>query len=293
MQTQKAFNLIYFPEITSTNTHALRNIADFLDRDVLMAEIQTEGRGRFDRKWISDKPENIYISFVLKPPVILSDQRERENLSDGIYKHQAQSNNSSLDRSSHFAEDDNRNEHQKQPGLFPLNNIPQYLSVKLCEILENYGISPVIKWPNDVLINGKKIAGILAQTSIRGNTFKGLVLGIGVNLNFEKADMEKIDRPATSLNLVLGEKIDRDAFLKKFLNGFFENYDNFLNNGFDFIKHDYVKRAYFLGNTVTVNTYNSEVRGIAKKIADDGSLVIIPENCENELIINMGEILEF
>ena len=264
MQTQKAFNLIYFPEITSTNTHALRNIADFLDRDVLMAEIQTEGRGRFDRKWISDQPENIYISFVLKPPVILSDQH-----------------------------DDNRNEHQKQPCLFPLNNIPQYLSVKLCEILETYGISPVIKWPNDVLINGKKIAGILAQTSIRGNTFKGLVLGIGVNLNFEKADMEKIDRPATSLNLVLGEKIDRDAFLKKFLNGFFENYDNFLNNGFDFIKHDYVKRAYFLGNTVTVNTYNSEVRGIAKKIADDGSLVIIPENCKNELIINMGEILEF
>jgi BirA family transcriptional regulator, biotin operon repressor / biotin---[acetyl-CoA-carboxylase] ligase len=250
MQTQKTFNLIYFPEITSTNTHAIRNIADFSDRDVLMAEIQTEGRGRFDRKWISDKPENIYISFVLKPSVKIGEDSS-------------------------------------------LNNISQYLSVKLCETLETYRISPAIKWPNDVLVNNKKIAGILAQTSIRGNNLQGLVLGIGINLNFEETDMEKIDRPATSLNLVLNQKINRDKFLENFLNRFFENYDNFLNTGFDFIKRDYVKRAYFLGNAVTVDTYKTKIRGIAQKIADDGSLVIIPENSSEETIINMGEILEF
>jgi len=259
MQTQKAFNIIYFPEITSTNTHAVKNIADLSDRDVLMAEIQTEGRGRFDRKWISDKPENIYISFVLKPEIIIGESSS-------------------------------------------LNNISQYLSVKLCEILETYGVKPVIKWPNDVLVNSKshdadvsfsKIAGILAQTSIRGNNFQGLALGIGVNLNFEKEQMEKIDRPATSLNLVLNKKIDRDEFLKSLLNKFFENYDEFLKTGFDFIKDDYIKRAYFLGNTVTVNTYKSEIKGIALKIADDGSLVILPENSNTELNINMGEILNF
>ena len=250
MQTQKTFNLVYFPQINSTNTHALRNISDFSDRDVLMAEIQTEGRGRFDRKWISDKPENIYISFVLKPSIKIGEDSS-------------------------------------------LNNIPQYLSIKLCETLEIYGVNPVIKWPNDVLTNNKKIAGILAQTSIRGNDFQGLVLGIGVNLNFDKTDMEKIDRPATSLNLVLGKKIDRDEFLKSLLERFFENYDEFLNTGFDFIKNDYIKKAYFLGNTVTVNTYKSQIKGIAQKIADDGSLIIIPEYSSTETIIKMGEILEF
>lgn len=250
MQKQKAFNLIYFTEITSTNTHAIRNIADFSDKDILMTEVQTEGRGRFDRKWISDKPDNIYISFVLKPNIKFGDNS-------------------------------------------PLNNISQYLSVKLCEILETYGVNPVIKWPNDVLIENKKIAGILAQTSIRGTNLQGLVLGIGVNLNFEKEDMEKIDRPATSLNLVLNQKIDRDKFLENLLNRFFENYDKFLKTGFDFIKHDYVKRAYFLGNIITVNSYNTEVKGIAKRISADGSLVIIPEGLNTELIINMGEILEF
>jgi len=162
-----------------------------------------------------------------------------------------------------------------------------------CETLEIYGVNPVIKWPNDVLTNNKKIAGILAQTSIRGNDFQGLVLGIGVNLNFDKTDMEKIDRPATSLNLVLGKKIDRDEFLKSLLERFFENYDEFLNTGFDFIKNDYIKKAYFLGNTVTVNTYKSQIKGIAQKIADDGSLIIIPEYSSTETIIKMGEILEF
>lgn len=250
MQTQKTYNLIYFKEITSTNTHAMKNISNFSDRDILMAEIQTEGRGRFDRKWISYKPENIYISFVLKPAVKIGEDSS-------------------------------------------LNNISQYLSIKLCETLEIYGVNPVIKWPNDVLTNNKKIAGILAQTSIRGNDFQGLVLGIGVNLNFDKTDMEKIDRPATSLNLVLGKKIDRDEFLKSLLERFFENYDEFLNTGFDFIKNDYIKKAYFLGNTVTVNTYKSQIKGIAQKIADDGSLIIIPEYSSTETIIKMGEILEF
>lgn len=242
----KHYNLIYFPEINSTNTYALKNISDYSDSDVLMAEIQTEGRGRFDRKWISDKPENIYISIVLKPEL-----------------------------------------------TSPLNNIPQYLSIKVCETLESYGVKPVIKWPNDVLINNKKIAGILAQTSIRGTNLQGLILGIGINLNFEQKDMESIDRPATSLNLLIDRHIDRDEFLKNLLEGFFTDYDKFLETGFDFIRKDYLNRAYFIGNTITINTYNEEIKGVAKGISNDGSLVIIPENCENELKINMGEILEF
>jgi BirA family biotin operon repressor/biotin-[acetyl-CoA-carboxylase] ligase len=240
----KKYNLIYYPEITSTNTFAVRNIYDFADRDVLMAEVQSEGRGRFDRKWISDKPDNIYISFVLKPSINA-----------------------------------------------PLNNIPQYLSLKLCEVLESYGINPVIKWPNDVLINHKKISGILAQTSFRGNSFQGLILGIGVNLNFEQSDMDKIDRPATSLNLVLNKKINRDEFLNKLLNNFFQDYDEFLEKGFDFIKEAYIKNAYFLGSSITVNTYKEEVKGIAKCISDDGSLVILSEG--KDIMVNVGEILEF
>ena len=57
------------------------------------------------------------------------------------------------------------------------SNLTQYLSVVLCYVLEEYGLKPQIKWPNDVLINGKKIAGILSETVMQGSNFKGLVLG--------------------------------------------------------------------------------------------------------------------
>ena len=58
-------------------------------------------------------------------------------------------------------------------------NITQYLSVALCKVLESYGLKPEIKWPNDVLISGKKIAGILSETVMSGNVLKGIVVGIG------------------------------------------------------------------------------------------------------------------
>jgi len=245
----KNYKIIYYPEIDSTNTHALKNITDFSDKDILMAEVQTAGRGRFDRKWVSDKPNNIYISFVLKPEF-------------------------------------------KTEKLHVLNNIPQYLCIKLCEVLETYSVNPVIKWPNDVLVCNKKIAGILAQTSIRGNIFRGLVLGIGVNLNFFEEDMQNIDRPAISLNLVIKKSVDRDAFLENLLDRFFKDYDEFLKTGFDFIKNDYIKKAYFLGKTITVDSYKTIITGTAVKIDDNGSLVILCRDTKQELTVNMGEIIQ-
>ena len=71
-------------------------------------------------------------------------------------------------------------------------NLTQYLSVVLTKILEEYGLSPKIKWPNDVLVNDAKISGILCETVMQGTNFKGLVLGIGVNLNADKGDLKQI-----------------------------------------------------------------------------------------------------
>ena len=78
---------------------------------------------------------------------------------------------------------------------FPYINLTQYLCVITCKILEEYGVEPQIKWPNDILINGKKIAGILAQTSTIGSKIKGIALGIGINLNSSKEEMGNIDKP--------------------------------------------------------------------------------------------------
>ena len=59
-------------------------------------------------------------------------------------------------------------------------NLTQYFSVVLCETLEEYGLKPQIKWPNDVLVNGKKLAGILSESVMQGHNFKGFILGAGI-----------------------------------------------------------------------------------------------------------------
>lgn len=170
------------------------------------------------------------------------------------------------------------------------SNLTQYLSVKLCEIIENYGLSPQIKWPNDVLINGKKIAGILSETVMQGNTFKGLVLGIGVNLNASKDAVERIkDKEVTALNLEIGKDVDCDTFREDLCIAFFAEYDEFLNEGFELIKSDYINRACFLNKQVSVKIFDKERLGIAKSITDKGELVL--SDNDKEIVLTIGDIL--
>lgn len=157
------------------------------------------------------------------------------------------------------------------------------------KVLENYGVKPEIKWPNDVLIDGKKIAGILSEASVRGTTFKGLVLGIGVNLNAKEEDFAQIDKKVTALNLELGRKIDLKEFKTALVEEFFKNYETFLTQGFEFIKKDYLRRANFLDKELCVALINETKKGVAKGVTDSGELVLC--NGENEFILNIGDIL--
>lgn len=168
-------------------------------------------------------------------------------------------------------------------------NLTQYMSVTLCRVLEEYNIKPEIKWPNDVLINGKKIAGILSEASVRGSKFRGLVLGVGVNLNADEKDFVKIDKKVTSLNLELGKTINMTEFKNKLVSEFFANYEEFLAKGFEFIKKDYLQRANFLDKELCVSLINETKKGVAKGVTDKGELVLA--NGENEFILNIGDIL--
>lgn len=168
-------------------------------------------------------------------------------------------------------------------------NLTQYMSVTLCRVLEEYNIKPEIKWPNDVLINGKKIAGILSEASVRGTKFRGLVLGVGVNLNADEKDFVKIDKKVTSLNLELGKTINMTEFKNKLVSEFFADYEEFLAKGFEFIKKDYLQRANFLDKELCVSLINETKKGVAKGVTDKGELVLA--NGENEFILNIGDIL--
>ena len=109
------------------------------------------------------------------------------------------------------------------------SNLTQYLSIVLAEVLDEYVVSTEIKWPNDVQVNGKKIAGILSETVMQGSDFKGLVLGVGVNLNAQKEDFDLIpDKIVTSLNLEIGKSVNLDEFRNKLVEKFFSRYNDFI-----------------------------------------------------------------
>lgn len=169
-------------------------------------------------------------------------------------------------------------------------NLTQYFSVVLCEVLEEYGLKPQIKWPNDVLVDGKKISGILSETVMQGQNFKGLVLGAGINLNAKKEDLSQIvDKEVTALNIEIEEFIDKDCFLNKLLDKFFENYDEFLQKGFSMIEDKYVKRACFLGKEISVRGLSDTKTGFARTVNSEGELILEKDN--KEFVLTIGDIL--
>ncbi len=172
------------------------------------------------------------------------------------------------------------------------SNLTQYLSVSLCKVLETYGLKPQIKWPNDVLTGGKKIAGILSESvMLPGGKLKGIILGIGVNLNANQADIDAIpDKIATALNIETGKEIDLKEFTTNLLDEFFAHYDEFLANGFEFIKEDYINRNCFLNKELNVQVFNRIESGLAKDVDDNGGLVLLTKD-DKQTVLTIGDIL--
>ena len=117
----------------------------------------------------------------------------------------------------------------------------------------------------------------------------GLALGVGINLNTTVESLAEIDKPATSLSVILGKKIDRETFLKLLLEKFFLLYDRFLKEGFILIKDEYVKRSSFLGKEISVNVLGTIHRGVAESITDAGTLVLKKD--DEKLTFFIGDIL--
>ena len=119
----------------------------------------------------------------------------------------------------------------KPDDLTHLNELTRYVALIGAQTLEEYGIVPTFKYPNDILINGKKIAGFLAESEFMGNNFKGVIVGCGINLNLNEEDIKNINIPATSVYLETGKNVDKKEFLNKFLENFKNGYGEFLLEG--------------------------------------------------------------
>lgn len=142
-------------------------------------------------------------------------------------------------------------------------------------IEELTGLSPQIKWPNDILIGGKKVTGILTELQAEADRIFSIIIGVGINVNQAKTDFpEEIDRSATSLAIEKGEKVSRAALIRSVLTNMERLYLLYLDKGFLPIKMMWESYAVSLGKNIIARTISGSIHGRAIGITDDGVLMI-------------------
>ena len=162
--------VLFFQEISSTMDEAARQARDGADEGlVVVAEVQTAGRGRLGRNWVSS-PGNLYFSVLFRPPLPVL------------------------------------------PIISILAGVAIVRSIRTCT-----GLNPRIKWPNDVMLQGKKVAGILVETAVRGDRVDHAVLGIGINIDLDLDSLAGIRDFTTNLNVALGAPVSREDLLRQLL----------------------------------------------------------------------------
>ena len=226
--------IYYFEEIDSTQNFAQQIASDKKENGtIIIAEKQTTGRGRLNRKWTSPKG-GIWFSLIIHPKFDVS--------------------SSTL--------------------------IPILSAVALSKSIKTVlGIKTEVKWPNDITMNGKKVAGMLVDASFQANNIDYLILGIGINFDIDAKKLEKRLSETPNFYGVNSlrkndDKTPPKVLLKEFLLQFEKNLLQLDNGEKSKIVKEWTKRAVGIGKKITINTSNGKISGISQGIDNDGALKI-------------------
>ena len=156
-------------------------------------------------------------------------------------------------------------------------------SLAVGNALENlYQLKVELKWPNDVLINGKKLCGILIESTSEGNKIERLVIGLGINVN-QTMFQGSYSIPPTSVRLEINENADRERLLAEILNNFEELLLVLIESPENILK-DWKQRCYMIGDKISI-TEGEEVKyGIFEDVDENGFLLLKDNNDRIEKI---------
>jgi len=223
----------YFESLKSTQEFAIKLASENNNGTVVIAQQQTDGKGRDGRKWLSPKG-GIWFSIIIRPEFDIS-----------------------------------------IVTLFPIASALA-LSITIEKCLD---INPELKWPNDITIKGKKVAGMLVDASLESNRIENIVLGIGINFDIDVKKVEKdLKNTPNFYGAVSLKKIKKEANPIKLIQTFLielEQVIDLLNRGqVKKIVKEWSKRSSTIGKNVELVTREGKMKGRALKIDDDGALVI-------------------
>lgn len=221
----------YYTKTESTNTVA-SNLAlnGAPEGTLVIAEEQSGGRGRLDRKWLSRAYDNILMSLIFRPQLPAAE-------------------------------------------VFSITMLCSVAIVRA--ITKTTGLLTLIKWPNDIYINNKKIAGILTELSADQDRVNYVITGIGLNVNYDTNAYPEIRDIATSISSVTGQRTSRIELLRSILEEIEECYLMLRSGNRACIRTEWNKNSLIIGKQVQIISANSIDEGIADSIDDDGSLLLI------------------
>jgi BirA family biotin operon repressor/biotin-[acetyl-CoA-carboxylase] ligase len=155
---------------------------------------------------------------------------------------------------------------------------------------EAYGIKAQIKWPNDVLADGKKICGILTEAEFVDNRVSFVVVGVGINVLTRREQFpEDIAGIATSVAIETGRKVSRTGVLAHVIGAIERNYNELRDNGFAGLRESLLLRSALLGRMIRVKTPEGVVEGVAVDIDLTGALLLRRENGSTDRLV-AGEV---
>jgi BirA family transcriptional regulator, biotin operon repressor / biotin---[acetyl-CoA-carboxylase] ligase len=155
------------------------------------------------------------------------------------------------------------------------------------------GLSAEIKWPNDLLIGGKKVVGILTEMSAEVDRIRHIILGIGVDVNQDAAEFPvELRKMATSLKIEAGEEICRAELAVEILRDLDFDYARIGSGKFSAVADEWEAACATIGRNVSVQTGVQKIRGRAEALDDDGALLVRTEHGHLERIIGGDVTLE-
>lgn len=164
-----------------------------------------------------------------------------------------------------------------RPPLSMVREVAMIAPLAICHAVEDVaGIRPGIKWPNDVLAGGKKLAGVLIETDLTDEHRPFVLSGAGINVNFDPRQYEEIRDIATSVKAETGRDADREALLAAYLWHFEQTYA--AAKASESARGRWLERLETLGQRVHAAWRGGEADGVAEDVDDDGALLLRTES---------------
>ncbi len=161
-----------------------------------------------------------------------------------------------------------------------IGNLPQILALSAASTLQKLNLSCQLKWPNDLLVNKKKIGGILTEAkATEYSNCLYMLIGIGLNINMPSGLITHLERPATSLLIETGKTVDIQIVRELLLQTFLEDLNLFIRSGFSPFLNSYREQLCHLkGETVCFHTSGTLLEGMFYEISETGILRLSMSN---------------